>query len=294
TLNGNTTFEPRLQISWEAGEKHLISGGYGLYSMLLPRHIYLYPIIPGPAYSSQNESLESMMSGVGNVIYQFQPNKELNFSAEVYYQKHFNAPINEVNGYTYSLLNYLEEESIPLLSNDGTGKNYGLELNVEKGLSNSSYFLVGGSLYSASFAGQDNIDQKGRFDGGYTLNTTWGRETDWSKGDKKRTLNYSARFLYLGGFNDYPVNEFLSAKAGTTIFDQAAGFSQPLEDYYRLDFSISIRKQKENYTRILALDMQNMLSRENQSYFYYDNRMGEVIDKRQLGIMPILVYRVEF
>ena len=149
-------------------------------------------------------------------------------------------------------------------------------------------------MYKSSFSQADGSTQDSRFDGRYTLNMTWGRETDWNRNEKVRTFNLNTRVLYLGGFRELKIDEFSSALLGTTNFDYSPGYSTKLEDYFRVDFSISIRRQRKNYTRVFALDIQNLLNRKNISFHYYDAFQKKIMEKNSLGVIPILLYRVEF
>jgi len=44
----------------------------------------------------------------------------------------------------------------------------------------------------------------------------------------------------------------------------------------------------------LALDLQNVANQKNAAYNYYDSQKGQILQKTQLGLIPILSYRVEF
>ncbi|MFT5569761.1 MAG: hypothetical protein ACI9RP_001811, partial [Cyclobacteriaceae bacterium] len=52
--------------------------------------------------------------------------------------------------------------------------------------------------------------------------------------------------------------------------------------------------EKEKSTRYLSLDIQNMLNRENQSFPFYDEFLNEEAFSTQLGLVPILTYRIAF
>ena len=45
---------------------------------------------------------------------------------------------------------------------------------------------------------------------------------------------------------------------------------------------------------MLALDIQNLTNAENAAFSYYDVQKGELVVKNQLGLIPILSYRVTF
>ena len=45
---------------------------------------------------------------------------------------------------------------------------------------------------------------------------------------------------------------------------------------------------------MIALDIQNALSVENDAYLYFDQTQDATVAVKQLGIIPVLLYRVEF
>ena len=67
-----------------------------------------------------------------------------------------------------------------------------------------------------------------------------------------------------------------------------------LNDYVRLDLRLSWQKNKPKYTRTWSIDIQNVLNIENDAFYYYDTQQDDVLLEKQLGIIPVLAYRVEF
>jgi len=61
-----------------------------------------------------------------------------------------------------------------------------------------------------------------------------------------------------------------------------------------LDLRIYLKRNKVGRNNTLALDIQNVANQKNAAYNYYDAQKGQIIQKTQLGLIPILSYRVEF
>jgi hypothetical protein len=55
-----------------------------------------------------------------------------------------------------------------------------------------------------------------------------------------------------------------------------------------------LKWNKTGRNSMLFLDIQNVTSRKNPQYNYYDSVQGRVLTKEQLGLIPILSWRVEF
>jgi hypothetical protein len=70
------------------------------------------------------------------------------------------------------------------------------------------------------------------------------------------------------------------------------GFDQILEDYCRLDLRIYRKWNAAKRSNMLSLDIQNASSEKHIVYNYYDRVQQKILGKKQLGIIPILSYRV--
>jgi len=116
----------------------------------------------------------------------------------------------------------------------------------------------------------------------------------WSKADKQRVLGINLRSVYLGGLRVTPIDEAASQAQQQTVFIDELAFSQQLSDYFKVDFRLSLRTNKEGRTSVWSLDLQNALNTQNVAFQFYDTVEGQVVTKYQLGLIPILTYRLEF
>ena len=66
------------------------------------------------------------------------------------------------------------------LANNGTGRNYGIELTVEKFFSNGYYGLFTASLYDSKYTASDGVERNTAFNGKYVFNLLFGKE--WKVG----------------------------------------------------------------------------------------------------------------
>lgn len=102
--------------------------------------------------------------------------ESLRIKAEAYYQHLFNVPVRSDVSNSFSIINFNDGYVIESLDNDGTGKNYGLELTVEQFLKKNYYFLLSGLLYESKYKGSDNVMRNTRYNGNYSLAFTAGKE----------------------------------------------------------------------------------------------------------------------
>jgi hypothetical protein len=161
---------------------------------------------------------------------------------------------------------------------------------LEKSFYDKSYLTLTGSVYESKFE-VDNQEYSTRFNGNYTFSFLYGKE--WTKTSKNRTIGLNARALYLGGLRERIVDPEASQMVGFTVY-QSVFYENRLPDYLRIDIRLSFRKNKPGYTRTFALDIQNFTNQQNEGYHYYDQTQQKIVTKYQLGIIPVLVYRIDF
>ena len=87
------------------------------------------------------------------------------------------------------------------------------------------------------------------------------------------------------------INFPTSFERGMTVYNYTPPFAERLNDYMRLDLRLNYIVGRGQGKQVLSLDIQNVMSRENDAYYYYDPLVGDVVLKKQLGIIPILSYR---
>lgn len=282
TFNNTGSFEPRMSYTIKPSQRETVDLSYSLISQIQLPQIYA---------GAGNSDLGLTRSHHFDLAYNRIFADGLNMKVGVFYQSLFDVPV-EVSPSTFSALNLLEGSAPGHLVNEGTGENAGADITLEKYFYNKNYFLVGGSYYESKYTGSDGIKRNTRFNGNYTLSAIYGKE--WTKTEKNRTIGINSRLLYLGGLRQTPVDVSASEGSAETVYNNADPFSEKLSDYFRIDLRVSFRKDKPKYTRTFAVDIQNLTSQQNEAYQYYDFTQQKLVTKFQLGIIPVLVYRIDF
>lgn len=281
TWNKTGEWEPRAHATMASGMGSW-SVGYGVTSQQQQTSTLLF---------AGNSTLPLMRSGQWYVAHQVKLGKSVSWQTTLFQHRLTNVPAYSASGVQWSALNQFDDVLLVTLSKDGTGFNRGVESMVEKKFDAGYYLLASGSIYSARYGFKgDSKTYSARFSGGYTSVLAAGRE--WQR--KRNVLGIHTRFTALGGQRTTPVDVVASATAGTTVMDFGAGYSQQLPDYLRLDARFSWRKNKPGRTRTLSLDIQNLTSRENLAGYYFDTFLQQVQPRKQLGIIPVLTWRVDF
>ena len=142
---------------------------------------------------------------------------------------------------TISALNFASGSVNEPLSNDGKGRNYGLELTVQKFFSRDYYFLATGSVFDSKYTMPGQAERNTAFNSRFVSNLVGGKEFKVGKNDQN-VLGLNLRTIWRGGYRVVPVDLEASVLAGeeVLIYDQA--YEQKVPNYFRVDFGISYRK----------------------------------------------------
>jgi hypothetical protein len=278
TYNGSSSVEPRLNIarSWNS---NTVTLAYSLSSQTQQTQNYL---------SADNTALSFTKSNQFSLEWRKRLPGDLSVVSSAYYHQLFDAPVY-VSNEMYNMLNQWDDYPFESMSNTGEGRNYGVEAYVEKNFYGDLYFMISGSYYESQFLANGKYYDT-RFNGTFTSSFLAGKE--WIKPQK--AFGVHARIIYTGGLRQPPIDTFASSLVGTTIFDYNLGYLTQYPNYFRTDLRISWRKNKPSYTRTLSIDIQNLTAYENVGNVYYDTFLQRVNTRYQVGIIPVLAYRVDF
>lgn len=277
-FNNTESWEPKLSVT-KSGKKNTFTVSAGTTSQVQQVYNYLTVGSKGLGFTRSHQALAEWKTQLPG---------QLKLTTSVFYHVITDASVVRDEPW-YSALNqwdgYFWGDT---LVNRGKGRNYGFEASLEKRFYNNLYFILSGSRYEAKFYnGTSYLDS--RFNTKFTSSILAGKE--WNK--KNRSFGVHARILYLGGLRQPLVNLPVSQQIGTTIYDEPNGYLR-LPDYFRTDLRVSWRKNKPGYTRTLSIDIQNVTSHQNTAFVYYDTFLQDLNTKYQLGIIPVLAYRVDF
>jgi len=278
SYNKGSSLEPRVSL-----QRNLPKGSLSVSSGVTSQwqQIQTYVVIG-------NESLKPTRALQTALEWRHHFAHDLNLTSTAYYHVLRDVPTIPSTMY-YSVLNQFEDFAEPNLEAVGEGKSYGIETSVEKKFYGQTYFMVSGSFYRSLYL-SEGAWYETRFSGNFTTSALGGKE--WIK--KNKALGVHARILYSGGLRSAPIDPLGSSFFGTTVFDFQNGYSVKFPNYFRTDLRISWRKNKPGYTRTLAIDIQNALNSQNVANQYFDTYLQAIKTRYQVGIVPILVYRVEF
>lgn len=279
------TAEPRLTVTQQIAPTQRLSLSGGLYSQIAPLWL-------------TDENLDLLRAWHAGLRHTWAFRPEWAFRTEVFWQRQTDVGVDAGMANPFSLLN---ENDYRIFSQktfiyNGLGENRGIELTAERYLTDGWFALVNTSFFKSQYRGSDGAWRPSRWDARHIANLTAGKE--WQR-DKRpghvRAFGLNGRLGWSGGLRAMPVDAAASAAAGTTVFDERAGFSIQQKDYFRLDLRVYWKRSLSNRRNsTFAMDFQNATMQENIAYQYWDPFTQKVETKYQLGLIPNISWRLEF
>ncbi len=299
SLNNDFVIEPRAALNYDITDNHMVSLGYGMHHQTIPMPILLTRKDAGDGnFIETNTDLDAMRSQHFVLGYDAKLGGEWRVKAEAYYQILDQVPVDSFAS-SFSLLNLGEDFGFPDdkydLVNEGTGRNYGLEVTVEKFFSKGYYGLLTASIYDSTYKGSDDVRRNTAFNNGYVLNVLAGKEFPIGK-EKRNALTFDTKLTTAGGRFYTPIDSEASAAAGQEIRQDDIAFSERQDGYFRWDvkFGIKLNSKKKKISHQFYFDIQNVTNRENIFTRRYNRLTNEVNEVYQNGFFPDFMYRIQF
>ncbi len=294
-LNNSNSVEPRAGLNYKLNEKNTINLGYGKHSKLEPLTVYFANTYDAEGnLSNGNRNLGLSKAHHFVLGYKHILNQNLVLSSELYYQQLYNIPVeNNLQG-TFSMINSHGWITNKELINSGKGRNYGAEITLEKYLSQGFFFLITTSLYQSEYKNLNNTWRNTQFNGNFVGNALFGKEISIGKPSSHKTLGISGRITYAGGTRYTPINLEESRKRGYGVRDEQAAFSARADDLFLANMVVYYRKDRKKTTHEIRMDVQNITGHSARLNEFYNSRTGKIQYMRQLPLIPVIFYKVDF
>jgi len=175
-------------------------------------------------------------------------------------------------------------------------RNYGLELTIcQPAVGEGWYYTANATVFRSEHENRSGEWTQGRFSQDFAIQLVTGRE--WSGRDRKerrRALGLNLSLLSHGGERFPPVNAQRRNFPNLNDYWYAAGRTDRIPVFFRPDLRLYKRKFHRKTTTTLALDIQNVAGITNVAHRYFDDFAGASLDREQLGLIPVLSYRIEW
>lgn len=295
-LNQTSNIGPRLGIQYQLNESAELSLAYGNHSRIVPIPNYFLQIFQqNGSFTQPNQDLELLKAHHLVLAYRQLLGSRLRLQVEAYYQSLYDVPVSADPNSTFSLVNHVDGFFATPLVSEGTGTNVGLDLTLEKSFSSGTFFILAGSLFNSTYEPLNGQTYDTRFNSRVTGSFMGGKE--WSL-NENATLQTGLRVVYGGGQRISPILSSQRDPRDPTspILDESNPFSIPVGDFFRPDIRIAYRRDNPTNAWYIALDVQNVISRENQDPldYMFDPDLGDWVFQAQSSIVPVLSFQIDF
>lgn len=300
-FNNKFTIEPRLAANYKLTNSSSLSVGFGLHSRMENIHNYFAKIEQANGtITTPNLDLGLLKAAHYVLGYEKYFSKNLRIKIEAYYQDLYNIPVENNPNSSYTTLNEGVELNYVDLVNEGTGKNYGVELTLERFLKNGFYYLLNTSLYQSKYTALDKVERNTRYNGNYLINVLAGKEF-YNLGKKNnQVFAINIKAFYGGGRYFIPLRRGEGGQLAVDvendlIFDYSKAYNSKLDNLMNIVFSLSYKWNKKKTTQELFLNIDNLTNNQARLREYYDvEEPGGIAYERQVGIIPNFLFRIYF
>jgi len=295
-LNNKFSIEPRYAVSYKLGKGMELSFASGLHSKM--EHMSLYTLkgqYEGLGEIKEKRDLGLTKSWHNVIAFDKVFSSKLRIKTEAYYQYLYDIPIINDKTSTFTTLNAFDMWDffgLPQLVQDGTGRNIGVDLTIERFFADNYYFLITGSLYDSKYKTLSDKFYNTRFNGNYQLNVLAGKE--WLLGKNDNIFGLNGKAVFSGGGRYTPYDLPASIAAGEAVKITSRPFELKAVPYYRFDCGVSYRINKPKVTHTIMIDVQNVTNRQNLFGEYYNSDTERLEADTQTGLFPFINYRLEF
>lgn len=297
SLNGKYTIEPRASATYQM-RKSKVTLAAGLHSK--PEHIstYFYQnAVVGDNITHPNKDLDMQRAFHGVAGYEISLPLKLRLKLEAYYQYLYDVPIEKDSNSAFSIINANDIYSLmrtkKQLVNEGTGRNYGIDISLERPFANNYYVIATGSVFNSTFTTYKGERYSTQYNRGYQMNLIGGKEFKLTS-NGRRIIGLNGKILFSGGLRESPID--LQRSIQSKEMEAVAGqyYTKQAPAYFRADATIYYKLNNKRATHTIQFEVQNLTNRENYYFSYYDDRTQSIKRVNQLGILPNLSYRIDF
>lgn len=292
SVNKKQAIEPRAGISFLINDNNKISFAYGRHSQAEHFATYRFQFTDSTGkITFPNRNLDFIRSDHFILGWKSRLFSNHRLVLEVYYQQLMNVPVEP--GGTFSTINLKELDELRALENTGSGRNFGIDVGLERFEENGLYYMLNGSLFRSYYTAGDRVERPSTFDLGYISRFLLGKEYSIGK-DKQNFLGWNTNFSVMGGQAYTPIDLDASRAALETIYNESAAYSEREDALLFLDLTVTFRKNKKSSSTLWSLQLKNLFANGNALYREYDSVTDKEVTIPSTGFFPNISYKISF
>ena len=291
-LNNQFLMEPRVSLQYKTSPSSTISLAYALNSRKETTDTYFVLLKDNPTYVNQDLGLTRSHHISASFAQRLGDNAMLKI--EPYWQWLFDVPVEM--GTTYSIINHNLFYQDRALVNEGAGRNYGIDLTLERYLKDGLYGMLTATLFKSEYRDAQGEWHNSRHDRRYITNILGGKE--WMVGKaRKNVFGMNGRLTLMGGDRYTPMAEGATFEEVSILPDKtipedgSRPFSKQMKMNVGYAFSVKYTINKRHTAHHFILEYLQMRSYHGKTY---DVRTHDIVDQYTSLTFPNIAYRVEF
>lgn len=300
-LNNKSTLEPRLAMHYKLNTNNAISAGYGLHSTMESIHHYYAKVEQEDgSITEPNKNLDLLKAHHFVIGYEKRFSSNMSAKLELYYQHLYNLPVENNDTSYFATINEATNYQYLDLVNEGTGKNYGVELTVERFFSKNYYFMVNGSVFNSSYKSLEGVERNTMYNNNYLVNILLGKECAGLGKKNNQTMAVNIKAFFEGGQKYIPLlrdnnGNIAVDPENNQLWDYDKAYNNSLDKIAQLNLSVSYKFNRAKTTHELYLDLQNITNNQaRMTEFYDENEPESIAYVKQFGFFPNLMYKLYF
>lgn len=287
-LNNQWLVEPRVCMQYKASPSSTLSLAYALNSRKESTDTYFVT-------GGYNENLGLTRSHHISASFAQRLGENAMLKVEPYWQWLFDVPVEL--GTTYSVLNHRKFFQDRSLVNEGAGRNYGIDLTLERYLKDGFYGMLTATLFKSEYRDAQGEWHHSRQDRGWITNILGGKE--WMVGKShKNVFGLNGRLTLMGGDRYTPIPEGITYEEVMKRPDKSIPVDEGVNPFNKQKgmnvgyaFSVKYTINKRNTSHHFILEYLQMKTFQGETF---DIRTHEIVDKFTSLTFPNIAYRVEF
>ena len=290
-LNNQWLVEPRISLQYKTSPSSTLSVAYAMNSRKETTDTY-FVLMDG---KYPNEDLGLTRSHHISASFAQRLGENAMLKIEPYWQWLFDVPVEQ--GTTYSILNHRKFFQDRALVNEGAGRNYGVDLTLERYLKDGLYGMITATLFKSEYRDAQGQWHHSRHDRRYITNIVGGKE--WMIGKaRKNVFGINGRLTMMGGDRYTPIPEGITFEKVMKRPDKSIPEDEGMDPFTKQKgmnigyaFSVKYTINKRHTSHHFILEYLQMKTFQGQTF---DLRTHEIVDKFTSLTFPNIAYRVEF
>ena len=274
--------EPRIEVAYRPGSHHQIGASLQRQTQLHNPVVYLFHTQhPAPADSWHYE-----------ISYQYSWKQDRYLQVNAYHQSLDHLLTLAGTPGEQSSLNWFEDIPYGTYLASSQANINGIELAIQQFLQKNWYYLVNASIFETKYRNAAGNYVPGRFDQGYVAHATVGKEWKWEGKKKNHNVGVNLHLQQSGGLREPDIDLVNSRAFHRTVYDFSQGYRNQLGSYFKTDLRVYWRRNTARISSLLSLDIQNLTNAQNEAFHYYDFYFDRIDLQYQLGLIPIISYKL--